>query len=408
MSKDAQVVVLDLTSRTPPYDRALVEALDTCGCGVELWAAGSHGDNFDAMTIRRRAGIDWAMRVPATSKAVRKRLKAIEYAVNLCLLAIHLWRTRPGVLHIQWLPLLEVFPILECLLLRACKRWGIPLVYTVHDVLPLDAGAEHQRTYRQVYRMVDALICHTETTRRQLVEDFDVDPGTIHVIPHGPLLDGAVGLSKDEARRRLGLSLSVPIALQFGVLRPYKGADILLHAWEKVEEAVPSARLVIAGSGDASHTRELEQLLSQLNLQAVETDFRFLPEDELCNLIAAADVLVYPYRNITQSGALFAGMNAAKPIVATRVGGLAETLDDGRTGRLVDPEAPEPLGQVLVELLTTPEQRDQLGRTAKRVLDDQFSWEAIAQQTIQCYQSVQKKNWQSRKSPLLDRKFMSH
>jgi len=382
--------IVDLTSRTPPYDIRLVQALQGQGCAVQLWAAGSHSDDFDSISVPRR-GIDWAVQVPMINKSVFKRLKAVEYVCNLLVLAIQVWRTPPDVLHLQWLPMLEVFPFLERSFLKMCNRREIELVYTVHDVLPLDAGAKHRRTFRQVYQLADGLICHTDATRIQLVEEFNVDPAKVYVIPHGPLLDGVANISKDEARQRLELIPSVPLVLQFGVVRPYKGTDILLRAWKKVEESLPSALLVIAGSGEASLTAELNCLINRLDLKMVKTDFRFLPEDELRDWIAAADVLVYPYRNITQSGALFAGMNAEKPIIATKVGGLAETLDDGHTGCLIEPERPEVLSHALINLLTmSPERRDGMGRAAKRALNEQFSWDVIAQKTLDCYRSVQR------------------
>lgn len=384
-----KVCLVDLTSRTPPYDRALCEALHDYGHNVELWAAGCHTSNFDEMDVPRRRGlVDLAVHIPGLSARMVKYVKAVEYIINLAVLALYLWRTRPDVLHVQWLPLLEAFPQLELALLRACRQWGIPVVYTVHDILPLDSEDHHRQTFRRVYQRADRLICHTKTTRRRLIEEFGVTPESICHIPHGPLLKSAADREQDDARAALSLPPGRPIALLFGVMRPYKGVDTLIEAWQHVEQEIPEAFLIIAGGGQEDYVEEVQRAISQAEASTIQGRLRFLPEDELSGLIAAADLLVYPYRRITQSGALLAGMNAGKAIVASRVGGFRETLEDGESGRLVPPEEPDLLAETLIELLREPEECRRLGQGARSVLDERFSWEAIAEQTLRCYRDV--------------------
>jgi glycosyltransferase involved in cell wall biosynthesis len=382
------VVLVDLTSRTPPYDIALGTALKEAGCAVELWAAGCHGADFEALPFERRRGwSDLGARLPDDWKRVTKAVKAAEYLVNLAALAAHVRRTRPDVVHIHWLPLLETWPAPERAFLDACRRWGVRVVQTVHDLLPLDGNGEaHRAAYRAVYRRADALVCHTQQTQQRLVREFGVTPARTHVVPHGPLMPEVAHLDPASARHRAGWTDAVPTVLLFGVLRPYKGADVLLRAWQRVEQALPHpARLVLAGSAQAAYADDLDRLAASLGLQGVETRYRYLPNDELQALIAGADVLVYPYRNITQSGALFAGMSAGKPIVAARVGGLAETLTDGVTARLVAPEAPEALAQALLDVMRAPDAAQALGQRARKALADDFAWSAIAAQTMQLY-----------------------
>jgi glycosyltransferase involved in cell wall biosynthesis len=386
MSPSLNVLVLDLTSRTPPYDRALCEALLDHGHNVELWASGCHTDDFKGIEVPRRNGIlDIAAHISSLSARATKQAKAVEYLFNLVSLTTYLWRTRPDVLHVQWLPLLEVFPVIELTLLRLCQYWDIRVVYTVHDVLPLEDGEEHYDTFRRVYHTVDRLICHTKTARRRLKDEFGVASSKICLIPHGPLLQGGADYSRDEARLLQSLPSDRPIVLLFGVLRPYKGVDLLIEAWEQVEQTIPEALLIIAGGGQEDYLEEIQECIDASGGANIRTRFRFLPEDELIQLIASADILVYPYRRITQSGALLAGMSAGQPIVATRVGGLKETLQDGKTARLVEPNNSEELADAIASILRNPSQRDELGNAAKSVIDEEYSWEAIAQKTTECY-----------------------
>jgi len=388
-SEEYRVVMLDLTSRTPPYDRALGEALHNYGHDVELWASGCHTDDFYGMEVpRRRALLDFAAHISILSARTTKRAKAVEYLVNLGWLAVYLWRVRPDVLHVQWLPLLEVFPIIELGFLRLCQGWGIRVVYTVHDVLPLEGGRAYKDTFRRVYHAADQLICHTKIARRRLVDEFGVQPSSTFLIPHGPLLQGAAEYSREDARLAQSLPIDRPIVLLFGVLRPYKGVDLLIEAWEQVEKTVPEALLVIAGGGQEDYLEEIQEHIAASGASNIRTRLRFLPENELIQLIASADLLAYPYRRITQSGALLAGMSAGQAIVASSVGGLRETLQDGKTARLVEPNDSEELADAITHLLRNPDERDQLGNTARAVVEEQYSWRAIAKKTTQCYHQV--------------------
>jgi glycosyltransferase involved in cell wall biosynthesis len=389
MGSSIDVLVLDLTSRTPPYDRALCEALLDRGQNVELWASGCHTDDFEGMNVPRRQGLlDLVAHISNLNAGATKQGKAVEYLVNLVYLTAHLWRRRPDIIHIQWLPLLEVFPIVEIVFLRLCKYWGIQVVYTVHDVLPLENGEKHYDTFRRVYHTVDQLICHTKTTRHRLEEEFEVSSSSTWLIPHGPLLEGAAEYLQDEARQLQSLPGDRPIVLLFGVLRPYKGVDLLIDAWKQVEKTIAEALLIIAGGGQEDYLEEIKEHLAASGTSNIRTRLRFLPESELIQLIASADLLVYPYRRITQSGALLAGMGAGQAIVASRVGGLKETLEDGKTARLVKPNNSKELADALINLLRNPEKRDQLGNTAKDIVEQQYSWSAIAQKTTQCYHEV--------------------
>lgn len=389
MSFPLDVLVLDLTSRTPPYDRALCEALIDRGHNVELWASGCHTDDFEGMNVPRRHGLlDLAAHISSLTARATKQAKAVEYLVNLVSLAIYLRRTRPDVLHVQWLPLLEIVPFIELGFLRLCQCWGIQVVYTVHDVIPLENGKSHYGTFRRVYHTVDQLICHTETAQRRLTDEFGVAPSLTWVIPHGPLLQGAADYSRNEARSLQSLSRDPPIVLLFGVLRPYKGVDLLIDAWNRVEKAVPDAVLIIAGGGQEDYMEEIQGHIAASGASNIRTRLRFLPESELIQLIASADLLVYPYRRVTQSGALLAGMSAGRAIVASRVGGLKETLQDGTTARLVEPDDSVELAGAITHLLRNPDERDRLGNTAKAVIEEQYSWHAIAEKTTQCYHEV--------------------
>ena len=175
---EGEVSMVDLTCRTPQYDRRLVEGLHAVGCPVKMWAAGCYGDDLYKSEFDIQAGcVDLMAHLPNISERLTKWLKAGEYLVNLLAFWRRLLRDTPSLVHFQWLPLLDVSTA-ERFVVDRIQRRGAKVVYTVHDLLPLDASGEmvreQKRRYSTVYQQVDALICHTNTSRTRLTEEFGV------------------------------------------------------------------------------------------------------------------------------------------------------------------------------------------------------------------------------------------
>lgn len=182
------------------------------------------------------------------------------------------------------------------------------------------------------------------------------------------------------------------MCLLFGFIRPYKGAKFLIDAWRRVIDQEPAARLFLAGKPEEKYGETLLEKIEALKLtREIDTCFKFIPQDKLSLLVHAADVLVYPYRSITQSGALLTGLTTGKPVVATDVGGFSEMIQHGETGTLVEYGDEEQLAEVLVRLFRDEERREQLGDAAKEMVETEYSWDAIAQKTMKCYRKVANK-----------------
>lgn len=382
-----EVSMIDLTCRSLPYDVHLVEGLRNAGANVTLWVAG-------CLPGQRRGNcgrslLDVASSVPG-SKA-RKIAKAAEYLINGVGLHQSLRRDSPDIVHYQWLPFIEKMWPLELLNLKLSKNRGAGIVYTVHNVLPHDTQRRYRNAFRRIYKIPDAIICHTRESKDQLVDDFEVPSGRIWVIPHGPLSNEVTFAPQEEAKNCLQIDSETPICLLFGFIRPYKGIEFLIDSWKYIKKRAPSARLVLAGQPESGYGEILINKIEALDLQReIDTRFKFLPQGQLNLLIQAADILVYPYREITQSGALLTGLTTGKPIVATNVGGFGEIIQHGRTGILVEYGDEEGMAEELAQLLRNPEKRKQLGRAAQEMVDTEYSWDAIALKTLECYQSVKK------------------
>src|SRR5262249_28901447 len=240
-----------------------------------------------------RGMLNLAVRVPAARRTLRRLLKLSEYLLNLAILAVRFVLSKPDILHVEFLPLIERGVPFERWLLCLAEALGIGIVYTVHNVLPQDTGERHKAAFQRVYDLADALICHDGEASRRLTSEFGIPADRIHVVPHGPLFDEDYTNAPACCRSELGFGPDQCVVLCQGFIRPYKGIPFLLASWWKVQDTVPGARLVIAGCGETKHVAEVEKAVQDLGLHAsVRRIFDFLPSDQLLRLYAAADILV--------------------------------------------------------------------------------------------------------------------
>lgn len=317
---------------------------------------------------------------------LRRSLKLVEYLINLTTLLVRLAISRPDIVHVQFLPIVTFGVGIEVWFLRIVRRLGIRVVYTVHNVLPQDTGERHRGRYREIYHLADRLICHDECARDRLVMEFDVDPRRISIIGHGPLLDLGSANTSGEARKRLGVDADHCLVLWQGILRPYKGVSFLLRAWQRVQSKSVRARLAIVGNGDAGIVKEIRDEVASLGIESsVHLDFRFVSIQELADYYNAADVVAYPFREITTSGSLMTGIGYGKAIVATRQPVFRKTLRDGENALMVDYGDVEELADRLSQLVDDPALRMRLGDQAKRSYADGPQWADIAKETLSCY-----------------------
>ena len=140
-------------------------------------------------------------------------------------------------------------------------------------------------------------------------------------------------LERSEACSKLGLDASKRYLLFFGLIRDYKGLDILLEAFEKVAD--DGVRLLVAGEF-YNDKEQYRALLERLGNRVVLHD-HFIPDAEVASYFSVADALVLPYRTATQSGVTQIAYNFSVPMVVTRVGGLPEIVADGKVGFVCEP-----------------------------------------------------------------------
>ena len=172
---------------------------------------------------------------------------------------------------------------------------------------------------------------------------------------------------REEARKTLGID-GQHVALFFGHMRPFKGLDIALRAWTELRSDV---LLLAAGEAWWNLADEYQALASK----NVRLEFRYIPDAEIATYFSACDVVIAPYRAEAQSGVALTAFHFARPVIATRVGGLPEIIDD-TNGMLIEPEDPHDLARAVDEFFTKRDRKSMEERAAECAR--RYSWAEYA------------------------------
>ena len=388
--RKCSVFMMDLWAIVPYYTAYLSKAL--LGEGVDL-RVGSISYYLDPTCFSSRGiavdpGLMDVVGKFPLPRLPRRALKMAEAMVNLAALSVRFLVSPPDVIHVQYLPMLKWRVPLDFWFVKLCRKRGSKIVLTVHDLLPHDTGQRYKRTFEAVYRSVDGIICHSDHIRARLAAEFSVAEERVSVIPHGPFFYDLPASGEEETLRGFGVGPGEALVLWQGIIFPYKGVDLLLRAWQRVEVSGSSAWLVIAGTGSPDLLEEIREQVRELGLKRVKLHFRFISTEELVALYRAADVVVYPYRAITTSGALATGLALGKAIVASDLPVFRELLTDRESALLVDPLDVAALGEALLAVTQDAALRERLAGKVRAMQFGDQSWLSIAKKTMETYEGV--------------------
>jgi glycosyltransferase involved in cell wall biosynthesis len=376
-----KVALIDPSLFTIPYDAALGGALAAEGCEIAFYGRPprAHESVVGGPAMRPhfyRLSERLYGRVPVD---LGRLAKGAEHVLDMLRLRREAAARRFDIVHFQWAPL----PVLDKRLVRLFRRHA-PVVMTVHDTTPFNGSANNRLQKLDslsVFAAFDHLIVHTDGGKAQLAAR-GLPESRISVIPHGILA------TAPAAPRAAPVGGDKTILL-FGKIKHYKGLDLLIEAFGRLPAPLRAgARLKIVGEPfvDIAALRARAAALGIAD--RIDWDLRYVPDGEIGGLLAGADVLAFPYREIDVSGVLMACFPYGKPIVASRVGGFARLLEDGVSGRLVPPEDPAALAAALRDVLADPVAAARLGAGARALVDGVPGWDEIARRTIGVYRSL--------------------
>lgn len=328
-------------------------------------------------------------------RKIRRILRGIRLIIEWIRLVIFLVKAKPDIVQFGKIE----FPF-EAIFLSILKSNGLRLGQICHEFELREQGNNplirlSNQLYRWVYNTFSVILFHGESNQLRFLSLFNVPGYRLHNIEHGNenlfLAKKSNSVTADSLRKRYGIEPDAPVILFFGNLMPSKGIPDLIRGFALVQKKEKHARLMIAGNPSKFiDMDELRKLTSDLNIEH-ETIFNahYIPMEEVAALMELSTAVVYPYLNSTQSGALQVAYTFGKPVIATKVGGLPEVVEDGKSGFLIPPASPDELAKAMLKFIDQPGLAQTMGAYAKHLSDTRFSWDTIARKILDIYQKAQ-------------------
>ena len=280
-------------------------------------------------------------------------------------------KEKPDLIVVRyWLPFMG--PALGTILRRVKRNKHTRIVCIADNIIPHEHRAGDKAFTKYFLKSCDAFITMSEKVLSDLKQFEKTKP--IQLVRH-PLYDtfGEI-ISKEGAREKLKVNRSDSVILFFGFIRKYKGLDLLLEAMNDERIKQSGIKLLVAGEfyEDAKQYQELIDRLGIRNQLILKTDF--IQDSEVKYYLCAADAVVQPYRNATQSGVTPLAYYFEKPMIVTNVGGLPALVPDGKAGIVTEPQ-PKSIAEAIIKFY-------QLGEAhfipQLRVEKQKYSWETLA------------------------------
>jgi glycosyltransferase involved in cell wall biosynthesis len=370
-AKGAEVTLITQSD----YELAALEHPFRVETSIELW---------DAKPAGRLSMTPWAI----AGRKLRRVTRAVRYYREWLRLIRRVAELRPDVVLLGDIRFpFDLFPLL--LLRRKARRF----VDICHNVRPFSGGGKSaglfdrsrraEFFYKRIYALFDVVFVHFERNRAEFLQSFGVDPAKVGVIVHGNedifRELRTPGVDAGALRRRIGLPAGEPVVLFFGTLSRYKGTDVLIEAFARVRQTT-SAHLVLAGfpfhDFDVAAHQQLTRKLG------VETSVTWVPEyidsGDVAGWMELASVIVFPYRDIYQSGALHVAQTFGVPTIASGIGAMQDVLTHEVSGLLVPPNDVGALADALQRLLTDRGLAQRLGAGFLAEAHGTFAWTTIA------------------------------
>lgn len=270
-----------------------------------------------------------------------------------------------------WLPFMG--PALGTILRRVKKNKHTRVIAITDNVIPHEKRPGDTPFTRYFLKACDGFVTMSEKVMADL-RSFEADKPAKQAAH--PLYDNfGEPISKAAARAHLGLKPDEKIALFFGFIRKYKGLDLLLEAMQEIRKDPRNIKLMVAGEYYEDE-KEYNELIARLGIgDSLIMRTQFIPDSEVKYYLCAADVVVQPYRNATQSGVTPLAYHFEVPMVVTNVGGLPSLVPHDKVGLVCEPN-PAAIATAVKEFF---DKGEQYFLPALRMEKQKYSWHTLAE-----------------------------
>lgn len=302
----------------------------------------------------------------------KRGIKALEGVVNYIYLILFLLVHKIDVLHMQWLPFLEICSV-EKIFLCIIKTISpnTKIILTVHNLYPHDSDDVLKLTYRnrfcKVQKYIDKFVLHLEISRKEFCKDFLIESFRTVVIPHGILEPKGFSVFRRKSENKLNL-------IMYGNQSYYKGTDIFVDALNLLpRDCQEKVHATIVGNIASDYYRSLKKKTETLDVEWIP---KFIPDDELYRKISDSDVIVIPYREISQSGVLLLALSFKRLIIASDLPSFKETLVGFRDDMFFENGNADSLAKVIKDCIRFGLEKENVYSILENLCET-YSWEKI-------------------------------
>jgi glycosyltransferase involved in cell wall biosynthesis len=279
-----------------------------------------------------------------------------------------------------WLPFMA--PALGTILRKVKRNRHSKVIAITDNIIPHEKRMGDKPFTQYFLKPCDGFITMSEKVMQDL---RSLEPGKPAIQAAHPLYDNfGAPISKEEARKELGINISDPVILFFGFIRKYKGLDLLLEAVRLLKNKIQNIKLLVAGEFYEDE-KLYQQIIDRLDIRdQLILRTHFIADHEVKKYFCAADVVVQPYRNATQSGVTPLAYHFEKPMIVTNVGALPDYVPHNKVGLVAAP-SPASLASAIEQYFALGEDYflPQLREEKKK-----YSWSVLVNQIIELAGSI--------------------
>lgn len=319
------------------------------------------------------------------SEDVSKTKKLVRVLKYHFLLVMYILQSRIRIVHVLYVR----FPVIEGILfVWFIRLTGKKVIYTAHDVMPHSRDTLYNRLlYKWLYKAPNKIIVHTNYIKSRIESEFHIAPGKISVIPHGVYeKEQNATITREVARKNLGLPEDKIILLFFGIIAEYKGLDTLLNSIKFLKNS-ERTRIFIAGKISVEYKAQFEKMISDPGLKHYLIPMlRYIKDEEIESVFKASDITVLPYKEASQSGVLFMSYTYGIPVLVPDLGGFPDDVLPGKTGYIFNRNNAESLAEKINQFTEKKDRSDwKMAPFIMTYARDHYSWDKSCLQMSELY-----------------------
>jgi len=249
------------------------------------------------------------------------------------------------------------------------KHSDATIIAICHNIIPHEQHLLDTQLTKRFFGFIDSFVVLSKKVENELLNI--VPDAKYKYIPHPVYNIFKNTLSKEQAKAELNIATK-KVLLFFGLIRKYKGLDILINAMEKINTELEDYTLLIVGECYENKYKYTDLINNAGITDNVQCYYSFVPDNEVGKYFSASDVVVLPYKTASQSGIVQIAYHFDTPVIVSNVGGLPEIVDEGKTGYCVEPSS-----NAFAKAIKAFYEKDNISEMNSNISDykSQFSWD---------------------------------